>query len=265
MLLKEVIGYALNVDGPKLGIECETEGRGLPVIANAFWRTEQDGSLRNGLEYVSAPIMPEKVVTAINNLIANQQKHGAVVDFSFRCSTHVHINVQDLNEKQLVNMIFLYALFENVFMNFVAKERVGNRFCLRFQDAGALTYEVAQFFRYALQERLAVGVHELNQNSLKYAAINLYTLRKYGTLEFRALEGCNDPQRIKKWIDAIVALRELAMNYDTPRALYEDFLERPHNMAMRLFGHARADFLKDGWKQQVEEAVSQNQILLASI
>ena len=267
MKVHEVIGFGLveMKTGVLLGLECETEGHRLPQIENAFWNTVPDGSLRNGLEYVSKPLKETQVGTALTKLHKEITDQGGQVDYSFRCSTHVHINVLDLDHNQLMSMIFLYMMYENVFMNFVAEERVGNRFCLRFQDAQYLTSEVSHFFQRTRQGNLAHAIGGLRQERLKYAGFNLYTLRKYGTLEFRALEGTNDRQKILNWVKAIIALRTVSTDYNDPVALYNDFLADPGSFAEKLFGHAPEAFLKDGWRQQVEEGYSQNLAVLMSL
>lgn len=267
MKVHKVLGFGQGEmkTGVLLGLECETEGRRLPQIENAFWNTVPDGSLRNGLEYVSKPLKEAQLGTALTKLHKEITDRGGIFDYSFRCSTHVHINVQDLDHGQLMSMIFLYMMYENVFMNYVAEERVGNRFCLRFQDAQYLTNEVTRFFERTRQIGLDHAIAGLSQERLKYAGFNLYTLRKYGTLEFRALEGTNDRPKIVNWVKAIIALRTVAMDYNDPVALYNDFIADPTSFAEKLFGHAPDAFLKDGWREQVEEGYSQNLAVLMAL
>ena len=267
MKVYELMGLNRNEmkKGPLLGIECETEGARLNSLFNEYWTTEQDGSLRGGLEYVSVPLKLADVEKALNSLHASWEANKAQVKYSFRCSTHIHVNTQDMTENQLMSMIFLYMMYENVFMNLVAKERVGNRFCLRFQDAQNLTNEVAKMFRHIRANDGHGAFRNLRQDALKYAAFNLYTLRKYGTLEFRALEGTQDVAKITAWTKAIVRLRSTAMKWEDPVALYQAFLEDPTELANNIFGHATERFLLDGWQAQVEEGFSQNQAVLMSL
>lgn len=251
--------------GPMLGIECEIEGKRLPMMQTQVWRSEIDGSLRDGMEYITCPLEPKGVVEALNGLFTYITDNGGKIEYSFRCSTHVHVNVQDLTEEQLMSMIFLYMMYENVFMNYVSDERVGNRFCLRFQDAQQLTYEVSRMFSRIREAGLRHAVLSLRQNDLKYAAMNMYTLRKYGTLEFRALEGTNDPERINTWVNAIVRLRSTAMKFASPEEAYNTFMDNPTALANKIFGHCPDKFLLPGWHQQVEEGYSQNLAVLMTL
>lgn len=269
MKIHECLGIR-EVVGVKFGLECETEGRGLPDTAPQTWNAVHDGSLRDGMEYVTAgTVTPENVSKELNKLHKYIRESNGEVKYSFRCSTHVHCNVTDLTEWQTMNCIFSYMLFENVFMNFVDKSRVGNRFCLRFQDAQQLTTQVCRMIekiKIVEAEGSNMGmVHvmaNLRQENLKYAALNLFTLKKYGTLEFRALEGTNDVAKINNWCIAIANWRKNAEEYANPRELFNAFMEDPEAMAMKIFGHAQEQFLKPGWKDQVEEGYSQNMSVL---
>ena len=267
MKVYETMGLGKNEakTGPLLGLECETEGQSLPGVFDYFWTTVQDGSLRGGLEYVSIPLKPAQVDKALNQLHKKWVDENAKIKYSFRCSTHVHVNTQDMTLEQLMCMIFLYMMYENVFMNLVADERVGNRFCLRFQDAQHLTNEVSHMFTLIRQGEGVHALRNLRQDALKYAAFNLHTLRKYGTLEFRALEGTQDVAKIAAWTEAIVRLRSTSMKWDDPAALYEAFVNDPTELADNIFGHAPERFLKPGWQAQVEEGYSQNQAVLMSL
>lgn len=256
------LGAAEAKFGVQFGIECETEGRRLPNILTPFWNTEQDGSLRGGLEYVSKPLSAESVKPALSALFKEIKDEKGIPEYSFRCSTHIHVNVQDLDQEELFTMIFLYMMYENVFMNYVDAERVGNRFCLRFQDAGALITEFTKLVKNTRSYGLARAIRNLNQNTLKYAALNMYTLVTYGTLEFRALEGTNNVDKIHNWVIAIEKLRALSVALKTPQDAYAAFLHDPSGLAENIFGHASASFLKEGWHEQVEEAYSQSQAVL---
>ena len=251
------------VKGTMFGIECETEGRRLPQIDHQFWRTEADGSLRDGLEYVSHPLKADDVEKALTALFQEIKNQKGIVNYSFRCSTHVHVNVQDLEQEELFTMIFLYMLYENVFMNYVHPDRVGNRFCLRFQDAGGLHQEFIRLLKNTRGCGLGRSLRGLRQEVLKYAALNMYTLIKYGTLEFRALEGTNDVKKIHNWTLAIENLRDLSVVLKNPNDAYDHFLRDPESLAEAIFKHDKEGFLKDDWRMQVEEAYSQTQAILA--
>lgn len=64
-------------------------------------------------------------------------------------------------------------------------------------------------------------MHVPTENQGKYSALNLCTLAKYGTLEFRSLEGTDDWTKIYTWIRAIMALRKAGKDMGTLAKLRE--------------------------------------------
>lgn len=245
-----------NIEGIHFGVECEVEGRKLPAVVSDEWRVEQDGSLRDGLEYVfDGPLKPAAAKKALKTLFKKFEEHKTMLDYSFRTSTHVHANVRDMEIKHVLNAVFLYILVEDLFTNFCAENRRGNRFCLRFKDAQWLytvVSQMAQNIHAGNEPRAIVGV---DQNTVKYSALNLYTLQKYGTLEFRTLEGTNDYNKIVMWMDTIQRLLEVSKEFDSLTELHATFFADPEAIVDRIFTDPVFKF--DGWKQSVEESYSQ--------
>lgn len=205
-----------------VGIEIECEGTNLQVVQTDFWDTTHDGSLRGRFpdessEFVlKGPIAVAKVKSALEALAAAQAK--AKLNFSFRTSVHVHINVQDLTHIQLVNLVYTYLLIEEPLINFCGKERKGNRFCLRLQDAEGLLEYVAFLIQNDVKDLRVV-----NENQLRYAALNLGALTKYGSVEFRSMRGTLDVSTISTWVSALIQLRNYACAAVSPKEIYEEF------------------------------------------
>jgi hypothetical protein len=133
--------------------------------------------------------------------------------FSFRTSVHVHVNVQELEYNQLLNMIYTYFLIEEPLMTFCGKERKGNRFCLRLQDAEGILDTLVPLFRH--KDYLG----DIQEEKIRYSALNLAALNKFGSLEFRAMKGNLDVPKISTWMQALFNLREFAMSADNPREI----------------------------------------------
>lgn len=206
-----------------VGIEIECEGENLQVWDSMLWKIEDDGSLRGVFptgraEYVLKKPIPIKLVgKAMDEIIAAQKL--AKFNFSFRTSVHVHVNVQELEEHELVSMIYTYLLLEEAFMNYCGKERKGNRFCLRLQDADG----ILDFVSAIVERGLSWFVANTREDHMRYSAINLASLRKYGSLEFRGMRGNMDKSIITNWCNALVAVRSYAKLMQTPTKIYEEF------------------------------------------
>lgn len=207
-----------------IGIEIECEGRNLIEMDGAVWRSEHDGSLRGHYpdtccEYIlTKPLKIGAVEAALNTLQDDLKAVGGVLEFSHRCSVHVHVNVQQMEYQQLLAMIYAYYLLEEPFMTYCGKARKGNNFCLRLSDAEGVLNTLTRMFESP--EFLQGMGHDMN----RYAALNFEALQKYGSLEFRGMEGNLNVERITTWCKALVALREWSIKQDTPKAVYELYM-----------------------------------------
>lgn len=207
-----------------VGIEIECEGEKLIEIYTDVWRSEDDGSLRGHFpdtrcEYIlKKPIKVDEVGMALNMLKKDLDTAGAVLDFSYRCSVHVHVNVQQMQYQQLLAMIYAYYLLEEPFMTYCGKARKGNNFCLRLADAEGILDTLTRLFSHP------GNLKNVQLDGNRYAAMNFESMYKYGSLEFRGMEGNLNVKRIETWCKALVKLREWAIKQDTPKAVYELYM-----------------------------------------
>lgn len=198
-----------------VGIELEYEGKRLPEKGfDKFWARVADGSLRgeSGEFILHKPIVLDKVDEALSILSECFLLNKTVINPTFRAGTHVHINVQDMTIAQLFNMITLYLLFENSLLKICENNRRGNHFCLRAVDAGQLIE--------SLCDSVSMGsLKNLSSDHLRYAALNVTSLFKFGSLEFRSLESTTDWGKLKLWINTLYTLKSAAMRYPDPASL----------------------------------------------
>lgn len=210
MLLYQILEKREPVQGD-FGIEIETEGKNLPSVNTQGWRSEKDGSLRGeSYEYVlDKPLPRDEIRKALDYLAKRTAK--AELDFSFRTSVHVHMNVTDCEHEHILNIIYTYLLIEEPLLNYCGRTRKGNRFCLRLQDADGLVDTI----RFLFQSNLK-GFFNIRHDSIRYASINLEAITKYGSLEFRAMRGTMDVDVIDTWVEALSRIKAFAKQYKTP-------------------------------------------------
>jgi hypothetical protein len=202
-----------------LGIEIELEGRGLPDDIGGYWKAVGDASLRNGIEYVlRKPLVINKVPEAMDQLNKNLIEYGSKIEYSFRTSVHVHVNVQQYTYPQLLNLIYTYLLIEAPLMDFCGEVRKNNRFCLRLQDAEYFVDVIRDLF-----EQGPKAIKNIPNNKIRYASINLEALKKFGSVEFRGLRGTCDKDTIVNWCTALSDLGEFAKKCKDPMKVYEIF------------------------------------------
>lgn len=210
-----------------LGIEIEVEGENLPSRVGELWRVDRDGSLRGeSYEYVSKPIKYNELSSTLNQLKDAYRRTGAVVHESIRAGVHVHRNVQDFTPVQLFNLSISYFAIEDLLMKWAGESREGNHFCLRAKDG--------EFVLFQLQRVADTrSIKYLNTDTIRYCSLNLFSLFKYGTVEFRGMRGTANLDAIKLWTEMVYALTENSKR----------FLD-PLDIIMSMSGNGEDSFLR---------------------
>ncbi len=224
-----------------VGIEIELEGHQLslinPEVGNVAvagfigkaWRSEVDGSLRGeAREYITKGGTQAKSVPFILQLLKDYHHlYYNKIQTNFRCGTHVHVNVQDFTVEQLINFCFLYVLFEDTFYK-MSGNRYKNIFCVPVRAGGM---ELTDLFKLLHNKKPTYqNFRTAGSPMSKYMGFNMLPIWRnskggpideatgkslpLGTIEFRHHEGCNDPLRLTKWIQAILDLHYTAQNVD---------------------------------------------------
>lgn len=215
----DIIGpmFQSNPDGD-VGIELEIEGSRLPRsvsgIPGCEWEVKEDGSLRNGLEYVtSGPIDHSIVPAGVTHLY--DALSSSKLNLSTRCSTHVHINLKGMNFGQICSFVILWSCFERVLTEWCGPTRVNNHFCVSLVDSKRMVSDWTAFFTEGLVNF---------QNDRRYASLNPMSMDRFGSLEIRTMEGCSSPVRVVKWVNILMAIKNFAMTrYSNPEILVSDF------------------------------------------
>lgn len=173
---------------PLFGVEIELENppRWTEIqwakLAQSYSSTH-DGSLHNGVEYVSSIIHNKTLDRFLGNTkFLLSRKHTA----SNRCSTHVHINARDLTLPQIRNWITVYAVVEDALFSYCDESRKGNNYC----------YSITQ----TTPTKTTLKQKQNNIDGLKYCAVNSGSLTQLGTLEFRHLQGITNHEVLFNWL-----------------------------------------------------------------
>lgn len=162
-----------------VGIEIEVEGDNLPR-PDEYWRCERDGSLRGeSMEYVlEEPLKLPKALDALAHLDACYIRGNTNVHESVRAGVHIHINVQKLTVVELFSFMTAYLILEDLLIKYCGEYREGNLFCLRTRDA--------EFLLHTLEGVASKKNYEaFSSDMLRYASMNVCSLWRYGSLEFR--------------------------------------------------------------------------------
>ena len=194
------------------GLEIEVEGYNLPRKIDKWWHVEQDGSLRGqeNAEYVlNTPLNYVELKKALYHLKDCYKKAKARIDDTVTAGIHVHLNVQDNTLYEMVKIITLYYCLENLLIKYCGESREGNHFCLRAKDSDFII------------DNIVTGLSTNRFNNLcipdyRYSALNLASLSKFGSVEFRAFKTTDDMDNILEWCSILKTLKESALKYDSP-------------------------------------------------
>lgn len=256
MLVYEKFGLDRTRGDAEVGIEIEMEGEDLKVVRGGqTWRTTHDGSLRGeSFEYVLAGPLPREDVKDALALLQFHLKKCTLAP-SPRCGVHVHVNCQELTLQQTLNFAYLYYIFEEMLINYCGQLRKGNLFCMTLKDADGIVSALVQAQRYR-------RFHELCGNEYRYAALNLASLNKFGSLEFRAFRSTKNFKEIEEWVSILLAIKDASLKYDKSYELMEGVsMAGPYDFLQQTFGKYADELMCDGWEDMVREGARRAQIM----
>lgn len=240
--LLTTVGFRRRVNPPTdkhqrfpflMGVELELENvngdlrRGVP-----FWETHNDESLRNdGLEFVfETPMYGEAALAAVDAFyaIAADYTGGA------RTSTHIHVDASKLTVGAMRAIIGLSYILEDALFSSVRAARKWCGYCM------PLTEMAHSRLRALLLSKdtptfTITGV-KANANAEKYYGLNISSLLKHGTLEYRYFPGAPTKDELLSWMDYVTELTAAGLRLEDIEPLrgVESF-EQLHGMLMTQF------------------------------
>lgn len=223
-------------------IECETKSKNMFPNVNG-WFQERDGSLRgNSVEYVSDPMKFKDVRLNLSNVNEQLDKLGIKLYKSIRAGVHVHINCLEHTPEEVAKVVALYAFFERSLLNFCGRDREYNLFCLPLVDSENVIQAVNE-------GRVGGYISHFRSNMFRYCALNVSSLAKHGTLEFRSMETRPNLEGIADWVELLQTIYEKALGYNDIYQMLEEFsMGTPQDFANSVLGN-RVKMLKtkDEW------------------
>lgn len=217
----------------RVGIEVELEGVSSAPNSN-WWSTVGDGSLKkSGLELISrTPISGDEIDKSLNDLrafLAVQKQ----VEAGPRTSIHIHVDVIDMNLDQLINYLLLYTIMEKVLYSVGGIHRYKNNNCQPLGCSPQFTALIGKLIK--IDEGGKNTKHDFSsvvqvlRHVGKYCGCNTHSIVKgvngqyRGSLEFRMHEGTTDVERISKWVQLLLKLKNYAMTEFNRNVVFEQF------------------------------------------
>jgi hypothetical protein len=201
------------ITNDRVGIEIELEGitsseyQWLHDELNRYWIVKDDGSLRNGgIELVSRGGTGGATLIAALDLLENSLSR---IDYnaSWRCSTHIHVNMLDATMKQCVMFLLVYTCVEPVLFHFCNEHRQSNNFCIQNKDCLSAIKSSMHIF-HTMNAGVGCTVE-------KYMALNLLPLfhPEFGTVEFRGSHAITSKDELIGLTNRMLAIKRLCMSW----------------------------------------------------
>lgn len=217
----------MKIDRPK-GVECLrntlTRPLGLEIelvnhhslmdsvqsnqLNHCKWDWVRDGSVPDGQEMVLYPLVGDKYLSAMEELIPTILEYGAEVNST--CGLHVHVGADDLSMFEIRSLLLGYHRIQNDIYKLVDADRYDARYC-RVYTTGQLVplwnAKTEPTIKAALTQLLyakpcdvnIVAVKREKYQAARYYGLNIHSWHLRGTIEWRHHQGTLDPSKLINW------------------------------------------------------------------
>ncbi len=248
---KTSVNYPEGPDpGLIYGIELEIEHT-TPDAVVAGFRSERDGSLRNdGWEFISYPMNYRNQAARLTAFFSANE--FTEINYSERCSVHVHTNCRDLTLDQIATIVLIYQVVEKLLFQFVGEDRESNIFCVPLSET-TITHKVI--------DRIAQNDVDVFRDWHKYTALNLLPLlsSNQGTIEWRHMAGNCNVDFILTWLRLIghiyVAAKSNTLEYWTDRLKNLNSNSHYSGLLVDIFKEDVNFLMTPGYERLLEEGV----------
>lgn len=235
-----------------IGLEVEVENAGAPLNRDhplfQFWKLTRDDSLRGeSAEFIlSEPLFGEDLLSAIQTICDT----GPVKEWeiNYRTSLHVHLDARDLSFDAFKALCCTYAVIEPALYDWIGDKRDESIFCLPWYEAEGDIELIKQLFTMR-DSSLARRTELVN----RYSGLNLNSLSRFGSVEFRHMRTTFNYERIYQWVSMVQKLKYYATTIENERNLGTYLLDLfsqagPEDFLREVFGPELANHLLDSAK-----------------
>lgn len=223
-----------------VGLELETENWtwGLATVEERqdmqqWWVAKQDMSLVNGTEWIlTRPLAGRGLTSAVDMLFSGKYKYT----MSERTSTHVHINMSDgLDIEVLRAMFVLTYVVEPAIFRLADENRKWCSYCQPLSDFSAK--RLVSFLNSDNDETVRQGING-GTHADKYYGFNITSMQKHGTIEFRYFPCTQSKKDVISWIQLCMSIKKAGIKWATPTDLLVamgDTVEDARNFVANTF------------------------------
>lgn len=180
-----------------------------------LWTVTTDGSLRNGgVEFITTGGKGGEVLHQCFERMTTLLRDVVNYDASWRCSTHMHINMLDFTCNQVARFMLVYTACEPILFQLAGKQRRSSNFCTPIGDS--LTFHrklISRMYDDTVANRGA------SAQTNKYTALNFQPLfgnqnvRPLGTIEFRGGRPMVTMEELLLQTNILLSIKDFVRNF----------------------------------------------------
>lgn len=211
--ITSLVTHPMIVGTGKVGIEVELEN--VQHARMTYWNAISDHSLRNsGVEFVmKQPLGGRDLQQAIFEL--DTTLYSMEPDASWRCSTHIHLDVRDMTVPQLKKFILTYTALERIIFQCSGLQRWDNVFCPSFGFAQGQISKLSRLWNRNDRDFLrGLDTSESYRDRDKYSSLNFLPIRRQGSVEFRGSEAKFRKGQLLRLANRTLSIREFALSFE---------------------------------------------------
>lgn len=185
-----------------------------------FWKIVRDGST-HGAELVSPILNQENVFDQITRICQSLNRMQNT-EVNKSCGLHIHLKWNGMTVDHIKRIVKRYYDYQNDIDLIMPISRRGNtnQYCLQILPSDIRRIERHNGNLYQMSNLIKNGSY-----STRYKKINLESLTKYGTVEFRQHSGTIDHTKILNWLSFLVGfVKNTIENQETT---FRPFIEKP--------------------------------------
>lgn len=217
-----------GISGPAFGVElemlCSTErlekmlrrervdidaSMNYTHVRKPYWKMVPDASLpSDGVELVSPVLRPDDAPDQLARVAKALNAAGARVNT--QCGYHVHHNADYLSSDQIESLVRAYANSQDLFDSILPQSRRENGMCAHLED-----YHLTELRERLspIRDRKPTRPRDLwDSLRSRYLVVNLESLARHGTVEFRQHSGTTQLRKITEWYKLTEAMVHTAAN-----------------------------------------------------
>jgi hypothetical protein len=185
--------------GVELEYEHATQARER-LEGSYFWTPHEDGSLRNGgWEFLlNRPRAGAELAGAIAEFFEKTKGAGLAVNGRTSCHLHLNMTEPETTREDLQGTVLVYNALEDLLWAQTHKQRRWSGYCMPLLEAQPQL--VAALMRPPTNNNLT-RAYNLPNTTSRYSALNLGSLVRHGSIEFRHFSNPVSADQLNEWIN----------------------------------------------------------------